>query len=323
MAQPTKSDIHVDRPLTNISIAYIQRAEDFIASKVFPIVPVMKQSDKYFIYSRESWFRSDAQLRGPGTISAGSGFELTTATYSADVYAIHKDVSDQVRANADAPIQLDRNATEYVTQQLLLKRELTWAEAFFTTGLWTGASTGTDLVGGTDFTVWDDVSSTPINDITEQADAMAKKTGFRPNTLVLGPEVYTQLKNHPDVLDRVKYTQRGVVTEEILASLFDVRRVMVARAIKITTNEGATATYAYVHGKNALLCYVAPAAGLMVPTAGYTFTWQGLFGAGRDGMRVKNFRLEERESDRIEGELSYDQKVVGADLGVFFSAAVS
>ena len=48
MTNPTLSQVHVDAILTNSSVAYIQAADNFIANKVFPIVPVDKQSDLYF-----------------------------------------------------------------------------------------------------------------------------------------------------------------------------------------------------------------------------------------------------------------------------------
>ena len=55
MPQPTQNQVHVDAILTNISVAYMQKQENFIANKVFPIVPVDKQSDKYFSYTKNDW----------------------------------------------------------------------------------------------------------------------------------------------------------------------------------------------------------------------------------------------------------------------------
>jgi hypothetical protein len=324
LPNPTLSDVHVDRALTNISIAYIQDTErNFVANKVFPIVPVTNKSDRYFIFSQADFFRNEAQVRAPGAETAGGGYRLSTDNYNCDVLGYHADLDDQTRANADQPLQLERSHTVYVTQQLLLKREVEWVSHFFTTGLWTGSTTGTDLVGTVDFTQWDNIVSTPIEDITNQADSISRKTGYRPNCLVLGPEVYTTLKNHPDILDRVKYTQKGVITEDILAVLFDVERVLVPRAVQNTANENATASYAFVYGKNAFLGYSAPAPGLYQPSAGYLFTWQGLFGAGAEGVRIKNFRVEVNAANRIEGESAWSMKVIGADLGVFFSAAIA
>ena len=123
MGQPTASDVHVNKPLTNISIAYMQKAEKYIAGQIFPVIPVQKQSDRYFKYNKGDWFRTEADLRAPGTESKGVGFTIdNTPTYYADVYAVHKDVDDQTRANADAPLNVDKDATMFVTNQLLLKR---------------------------------------------------------------------------------------------------------------------------------------------------------------------------------------------------------
>src|SRR5512137_184883 len=118
MPQPTAGDIHVNAPLTNISIAYIQQATNFVADRVFPIVPVQFQANRYYVYDRAEWFRDQAQERAAGTESAGGGWKVdNTPTYAARIYAIHKDIDDPTRADADAMINLDRDATEWVTQQ--------------------------------------------------------------------------------------------------------------------------------------------------------------------------------------------------------------
>jgi hypothetical protein len=125
------------------------------------------------------------------------------------------------------------------------------------------------------------------------------------------------------VIDRIKYTQRGVVTADMLAGLFEVDEYLVARAVLNSAIEGATEATDYVVAKNALLAYRAPNPGLMVPSAGYTFAWSGLLGAGAHAGRIKRFRMEELSSDRIEGEMAWDQKVVASELGYLFLAAVS
>jgi hypothetical protein len=326
MPNPTASDVHVNAALTNISVAYMQEDSAYVADRVFPVVPVPKQSDRYFVYNKGDFFRSEAQLRAPGTPSAGSGFSIdNTPSYFADVYAIHKDIDDQIRANSDAAINPDRDATLWVTQQLMLRRELTWAASFFQAGIWTGSTTGTnvaiaDLLNG----AWSAAGSTPIEDIDRQADAMQRLTGYRPNKLVVGTSVHRVLKNHPDVLDRIRYTQEGIVTEQLMASLLGVDEYMVARATNNTAAAGAADVMANIAGTtNALLCYSAPNPGLMTPTAGYMMAWNGLLGAGPSGNRIKRFRMEHLASDRIEGELAFAAELVAADLGCFFNAIVT
>lgn len=319
MPQPTLSDVHVDVALTNLSVRFSQSNDRFIADKVFPKVRVQHRSDKYYTYDRSFWFKTDAQLRGPGAESAGSGYEVGTDTFSCDVYAIHKDIDDQTRANADSQITLDRDATNFVTDHLLQRREQAWVSTYFTTGVW-----GTDKTGGTDFTVWDDyANSDPISDLRAGVIAMEELTAKTPTDLVLGPHVWNKLQDHPDFLERIKYTERAIMGTELLASLLGLDQVHIARSVRNTAAEGETASYSFNFGKHALLLHVAGSPGLNTVSAGYTFVWSGLFGGGENGIRIKRFRLERNASDRIEGEEALDQKVVSSELGYFFSGAVA
>ena len=325
MPNPTASDVHVDSALTNLSVAYMQGADHFVADKVFPVVPVSKQSDRYFVYDKGDFYRSEAQLRAPGTESAGSGFGIdNTPTYFSDVYAVHKDIDDQIRANSDAAINPDRDATEFITQQLLIRREKTWATNNFTTTKWTGSTTGNDIAAGNLLNgAFNLPGSTPIEDIDQQATSILQKTGYKPNVLVVGTALHRVLKNHPDILDRIRYTQQGIVTEDLLASLLGVEKYLVARGIENTANEGAADSMSFVaNTDSALLAYAAPNPGLLQPSAGYTFSWNGYLGAGPQGNRIKRFRMDHLASDRIEGELAFDAKLVSATLGVFFDNVV-
>jgi hypothetical protein len=235
-----------------------------------------------------------------------------------------KDIDDQTRANADAAINMDRDATEYVTQQLWTKRDQVWASKFFTTGIWSTNLTGVAAAPGAgQFLRWDEPNSTPIEDITGQAIAIAGLTGFKPNKLVLGPEVYNALRNNADVLDRIKYTQRAVATTDLLASLFDVDEVVVPMSVVNPAIQGAADATSFIFGKSALLVYSAPNPGLLTPSGGYIFTWNGLMGAGAFGNRIKRFRMEWLAADRVEGEAAFDCKLVAPELGCFFATAVS
>jgi hypothetical protein len=330
MPNPTTGDLRVDQVLTNISIAYIQRADDFVADKVFPVVPSEVQSDRYAVYARDDFFRNEMRKRGPGTPSAGAGYRIdNTPSFFADVWALHKDVDDQTRRNQRQPVDLDRDTAIFLTQQALIRRDKEFVSQYFTTSKWTGASGGTDLTGvsgapgANQVKQWDQASSTPIKDIRTQRVAVKKKTGFYPNTLVLGAEVWAILQDHSDFLDRIKYTQRGMITPDLLAAVLELDKVVIGAGIEVTTpEEASTDTYAFLEGKHALLVYANPTPSLMQPSGGYTFSWTGLVGAGPQGNRVKSFRMEENEADRIEIEMAFAMKLVAADLGAFFTTVV-
>jgi hypothetical protein len=331
-SQPSRGDVHVNRPLTNISIAFVQDESKFVASKVFPNIPVSKQSDQYFTYDRGAFNSDEMEERAPGTESAGGNYTIGTDLYHAKNRAYHRNIPDVIRNNADSPINLDREATLFLAHKGLINREVNWAAAYFVAGnpgdTWTfdvdgnatasGAALDPTDAGNNQVLFWNDALSTPIEDIRFLKRTILESTGFMPNTLTLGRPVFDALIDHPDMVGRVDRGQTGgtaMVNKAALAALFELDDVMVMDAIQNTAEEGQTAVHSFIGGNNALLTYKPSSAGLMTPSAGYTFSWTGNVGSGNDGMRVKRFRMEHLASDRVEIEMSYDQKLVAADLG--------
>lgn len=318
MGQPTQSDVHVDQILTNISIAYMQSQTQYIASKVFPVIPVAKASDKYYTYTKNDWFRDEAKRRADSTPSAGSGYTLGTDSYSCDVYAFHKDVGDRVRKNADSPLNLDREAAQFVMSKILLRQEIQFVSDFMKTTIW-----GTDVVGGTDFTKWSDYgNSDPIEDIETAKEKVLSTTGFEINTLVLGYQTWRKLKRHPVLTNQIKFTSADNITPALAARLLEVNNLYIARSIKATNVEGATGAYDFIFGKSLLACHVNPTPGLLVPSAGYIFAWSGLADGMIGSVATSTIRMDELKADRIESESAWDNKLVAADLGYYMDAVV-
>lgn len=325
MPQPSFNQVHIDAILTNVSVAWMQSQDNFIADKVFPVVPVDKKSNKFFKYDKNDWFRDEAQRRAPGTESAGSGYNLSTDTYSCDVFAFHKDVDDQTTANADAPLNPLREASEFVTRRLLLRREVQFVSDYLTTSVWGKDYTGVASSPSTDqFIKWSDyANSDPIIDIEAGKANILSTTGMEANTLVLGYETFRQLRHHPDLVDRIKYTSAQTITTDMLARMFEIDRVLVSKSVKATNNEGATGAYALTAGKVAWLGHVAPNPGLLTPSAGYIFGWTGVSGGLGATIGTSSFRMEHLKATRVESEVAFDNKVIASDLGVFYTAAVA
>lgn len=321
--QPTLSEVHMNKPLTNISVAYIQDRSEYIAGDVFPEVGVAKASDKYFTYDKNDWFRDEAERRAPSTPSAGGGYNLSDDSYSCDVYAFHKDIDAQTESNYDEPLDADRDATEFVTQRLLLKRDKLFIDNFLTTSVW-----GTDKQGGDgthDFEEWNDYSnSDPIGLITGYRRDVKKTTGLKPNRLLIGGQVWDELKDHDDIIDRIKYTREAIdINPALVARAFDLDKIVIAEGIEATNNEGATAAYGHLVGKQALLYYVPSRAALLQPSAGYIFSWTGYAGSNAFGVGMDRFTMRELKARRIEGEMAFDIKQIGSDLGVYLYDVVA
>lgn len=317
-AQPTASDLHVDQLLTNMSIGYSNPM--YICDELAPIVSVVKQSDKIPSYDQSYWFRDAAMKRAAGSKSVRGGFKVTTsATYFCDKYSFGFEIPDEVRDNTDQPFNMDRDGAMFVTDKVHMKREVSFATDFFTTSVW-----GQDKTGGTDFTQWSDYAdSSPLVDITTYQDSVESRIGREANCFTMGKQVWLQLKWHPDLIDLIKYTQRGQLSTDLFGSLVDFAKVKVGRAIYTTTSEGtaeASVSYTRIWGKHVLMTYVPDAASLMTPAAAYTFVWNRVAGAGQ---YIKRMRDEEREVDILEANTYFDQKVTVANAGIFLSGAVA
>lgn len=316
MPQPTTSQVHINRPLTNISVAFMQDANEYVADKVFPRVPVDKKSDSYFIYDKEAFARAIAAPRSGATQSAGGGYDVSTATYNCLQKSFHKDVPQDVAANMDAPLSAERDATEFVSRALLLQREVDFANKFFAASAWTNSAT----LSGT--TQWSHASSDPINAVKAAIRTVQKACLVKPNTMVVGPEVFDYLAEHPDLVDRYKYTDAKTLTSEMIAKLFGIDRLLVGEGVQITSVEGQTDTTGYIFGKHAMLVYAAPRPSLLMPSGGYTFTWNA-FG-NEYGAKIDKFNMRElNNAQRIEGDMAYDMKIVAPDCGYFFTDAVA
>lgn len=328
---PVGSDLLVNIPLTLISSAYIEGANEFIADQVFGVIPVQKRSGTYYTFDIDSWYRTEAQERAPATESVGSGFTISQAPlYNCRVYAFHKDVDDITRAEQDANgiFDLDAVSTRFVTRQLLLKRELVFANAYMVPSVWGKTVTGTSgsPTYGTSFKYFSDAASTPIDEIGNAVEDIRELTGLAPNVFVITPRIKRALRRNPQLLDAAKsiapYTGDPRVTDQLLAELLEVEKIVVARTIVNSAPEGATKSMGPLYGKNALLVYASSEPSTQNPSGGYIFSWTGYPGADYSGNRVSSFRIPEIRSDRIEGEIAFDARIVAPDLGRFYQNVI-
>jgi len=294
---------------------------------VFPTVPVDKKTNKYYKYKREDFYRDEMRKRAPGTKAAEAGYDQETDDYVCETYALRKTVSDEVAANTDTPLNAKIDASQFLTHKLLIGRERLWASEFFKTSVWGKDYTGVaSSPNSSQVIFWDDYSnSDPIGDL-ERAIERVATTGHMANKLVLGRPAWRILKQHPDFVDRVKYGQTAgapaTVSPQALAAILGIEEVIIANSVYNAAVKGATEDLQFIFGRSALLVHAAKSPGIQMPSAGYVFAWKGMEGVNGEGFRVKAYRWEEDEGDRIECSYYFDMKKVAGELGVFFSNVV-
>ncbi|MGA2631762.1 MAG: hypothetical protein ABSG54_16310 [Terriglobia bacterium] len=310
---PDISMLHIDQALTEVSVAY--RNAQYVADSVFPVVPVSKQSNKYFIYSKDN-FRTLDDARRPGARANEIEWTLSTDTYYCEGHALAQAIPDELRANADQAIDVDVDTTEVLTDLVYLQREILVASKATDPSVITQSATLSGTSQWSDYT-----NSDPIQAIENQKPTILKQVGQLPNSILVSYPVFLALRNHPKIIDRFKYAQVGVVQPDHLKAVFNVDNFYIGSAIKNLAKEGASDNLDYIWGKNALLFYRPPVAGRRTVSLGYQFTLA--FGANNGGFFVKRYRDEARTADVVEVQLYFDAKVVAANAAYLWLSAVA
>lgn len=314
VSNPTAGDVHINRTLTTFSQLYIQENDMYVSTTASPNQPVAMQSDLYRTWSRADFFRDEAKVRADGTETAGGSFTQSTDQYFANVWGIHKDVTDRQRANSDPDINLDRLAALYVTQQEMTRREVLFAGTFMQSGVWS-ATVNVDYRSAS--------ATSPIVDITNRKRAIHGATGKIPNKAIFGRQAYDTVINNDDVLARIvggaTTVQPAQVRQQLLAQLLGIDRIFIMDAVVNTAVEGATEATGFIGADDILLYHAPDSLALETPSAMGQFSWSGFTGATSNGIRIKRFRMENLASDRVEAEMAFDYRITSPELGVFLT----
>ncbi|HDY90304.1 MAG TPA: hypothetical protein ENH82_19565, partial [bacterium] len=268
----TGKDLHFDRPLSNLSVAF--RPKNFIVDQIAPIVNVNKRSDLFRIWSKEDGLRVPETYRAPKTPIKRGYTEVSSEQYFAKNYAWGTDNSLEDLDNVDNDIDLVQNSIEFVTTGLWLG----WEDRV-STKLTTAANVGSSVtLSGTD--QWTDQTiSDPIGDIFTGINAVFSTTGFEANKMVIGRKAFQDLQRHPAIIEAV-FGDRGsntLATAQAIATWFGLEKIIVAKKIKNTADEGAagiiTGSYEEIWGNDVLIYHAPDRPALLTPSFMYSFRW--------------------------------------------------
>lgn len=316
-----QGEFRIDAYLTNFSVSWRQDQMNFVAGFASTPIPVMHESDKYAIYPPGYFWRDEAAVRPLGGRPVQVGYKVESGQYLAEEWALEHTIDDRQRRNTAAPFDLDEAGVMLLEGKQMIREDRIWATKFFKTGVWTH-----DYQGGQHFTPFNDAASTPIATIDEYKVAMAKATGKMPNTIVMGANVHKALRTNADITDRIKYTQRGIASLDVLAAMFEVDQVRVASGVYNTANEGADDDMEFIVDENAMwIGYIEPTPRLDAPTAVARFGWTGLIpgATAQNGGVIVRGRDDRAYSDWIHSRNAFDYVQVSADLGIFLEYANS
>lgn len=255
----------IDPVLSTVAQGY--KNAEMVANYLFPTVQVGARGGNIITFGREG-FMLYASARAPGETTKRVKFGYAGSPFALVDYSLEGQIPIEVmqEANAVPGIDMAKRAINAVQDIMALRHEFA-AASLATTLANYAASNKTTLAGAAQ---WSDPASDPVSDVATAREAIRAATGKNPNVMTIGPKVAVALKKNPKIIDRVKYTGRDIPTMELLASLFEIDKVVVGNAI--WSNDAGTA-FSDVWGKDAVLAFTQSAgvADAGLPSYGYTY----------------------------------------------------
>ena len=248
--------VYIDQALTSFSQQYRNDPAGFIQDIVAPVVLVDRKTGKYAYYPKSNLKAPVNSLRTGEGATARANFQVQWKSYSElNEHALKDGITKDVYEQYLDPLDPEQDTVTFLMDQMQLEREIELAAYI--------SSTSNVTQYAAPSTQWNATTGagSPFLDIEAGINTMQINGLRSPNTVVMGYQVWSQLKNHPDLLDRVKYSQLGTLTTELFTSLFadsGITTTVVAKAAYDTTAEGLAASNSYIVGKNLWLIHSTP-----------------------------------------------------------------
>lgn len=258
----------IDPILTTAAQGY--KNNEMIGTALFPIVPVDQRGGKIITFGKEDFMLYNTG-RAPGANTKRVSYGYAGDPYALEQHALEGQVPMEYMEDANAVPGIDAGRMAVMKTQNIIALSTEKQQADLATNASNYAASNKATLSGTD--QWDNDASKPSSAVSDAIDTVRSKVGKRANTVILGPEVFSALKNHPAIIDRIKHTGRDVVTAELLASLWDVRRVLVGDAVYASD----AGEFSDVWGKSVIVAYteVGSLQDMGLPSYGYTYQLRG------------------------------------------------
>jgi len=305
------SPLYISPFLSAIAIKY--RQTGFIADQVMPRTPVDRQTFVHLADRMEDWITPPDTLVGrtsqPHQLASALQNPETMSTLN---QGLDEPVPNQDQMNGPTESALGR-ATQRIAGLIELRREIRVATLFATAGNFAYGTTLTSTAQWSDYT-----NSDPIKALLEELD----KPFMRPNTLVLGQDVWTKIRMHPKVSLAVYGSVQAagvVVTREQLAAVLEIETIIVGQGWYNTAAKGQAKAKTRVWPKLCAGIYLGQNGG---PDSGNTWGYTAQFGSRVAGTIVDP-DIGLFGGVKVRAGESVLEKVAAAEFGFTFLTAVA
>lgn len=306
--------------LTAIALAYKNSA--YIADLVLPRVPVGTRSFKWLQFTRDEMFSIPQTQVGRKGMPTEVQFSGTESSSFVNDYGLDDIIPMEDLENAPPGYNPEGRAVEGIAELIMLDREKRVADLLFTLGTYPAANRTT--LSGTG--QWSDTTSDPYSAIMTAVDGML----MRPNTMVIGRQVWSKLRVHPKITAALAPSSVGntpnssangaPANTQAVAQLLELDNIYVGDAWYNSAKPGQTSSLTRLWGKNAALIHQNPAASARgnIITFGFTAQW-----GSRVAGRIEEPRIGLRGGNRVRAGESVRELVTASDVGYFFQNAVA
>ena len=243
-----------NRYLTNMSQAYFANPGDWVATRIFPICPVQLTTSFYYTFLKGDLARDNVRRKPAYGKVDPAVMGHTDDTYKCEVDQIITGIDqigtlDYQRSNSPASIDPRRSKVRFVAEQMNLHLDVQFAKNFFQPGVWANEMEGVDSTpSGNQFLKFSDANFDPVHFFNARRREIKLSGRREPNKLALGYDAYIALTEHPDILERVKYTgstaNPAVVTRQVLAQILQIEEVAVLESTYNIAEPGQPGRYA-------------------------------------------------------------------------------
>ena len=258
----------IDPILTQIVQDYLARPTS--GNALFPWVDVNVRGGQIIQFGKESFYLYNTR-RAPGAdvkvidYGAYSGAPFVLETHDIDSIVPIEHLQD---ARAVPGIDLAQRAVTKTMDAILLNWENACATLATTPANYLASNT-IALAGAAQ---WSNPAADPLAVVNAARERIRSQIGAYPNVAIMGSSVLAALQGNVSFKDSIKYTQRAVITADIIASLLNIPRIEVGTSVKL---DEATGNLVDLWDKVFILAYVGTGNDHEAPSFGYTYRYRG------------------------------------------------
>tara|TARA_R110000868_G_scaffold352564_3_gene613811 strand:- start:3377 stop:4333 length:957 start_codon:yes stop_codon:yes gene_type:complete len=310
MPLQSNRDLHIDTVLSGIMLN--RRPEGYIADQVSPVLNVSKRSD---IYRKREWKESIGYEANLTALADGAKpkevfFSVSSDTYYCNKYGLGTYWVTEDEVNSDEAIDLNRESAELVSDRLNIDFEMRIADlANASTSVYTTTNVATAWTNTTGARIFDDLST--------QIEAFRAQTTKRPNTMIIPEGIAHYVRRNDQIRDLLFGDRGGLASEQQLASLLKIGKVLVP---EVQVNTAGTLETKLGSGTNSdvwpnavLLAYVDPLPGRNKDTWMQSFRWTNPKLGVPWGIRRHQYDTKRMRQD-IDAIYYQSEKIISSEL---------